>query len=104
MSLPQFYIGQIVEHKKFSYRGVIVGIDEEFSSSEEWYQVMAISQPPKDKPWYHVLVDRALHNTYVAERNLITCTDTQQIEHPLLGEFFNRYDGQRYFVHEASHH
>ena len=63
-------VGQVVQHKLFGYRGVIVDVDPTFESSDEWYEVVALSRPPKDRPWYHVLVHNATHRTYVAERNL----------------------------------
>ena len=47
----QFSIGQIIHHLKFDYRGVIIDVDASFESSEEWYEMMAKSNPPKDKPW-----------------------------------------------------
>jgi heat shock protein HspQ len=43
-----------------------------------------------------VLVDGALHGTYVAERHLEASDDLSQIEHPWLGEHFDRFDGERY--------
>jgi len=96
--LTKFHIGQIIYHKVFNYRGVIVGIDAVFSHSEAWYYSMAISQPPKDKPWYNVLVDQSLQSTYVAERNLLTSQDSRQVDHPLLGSYFDKYDGSRYYL------
>jgi heat shock protein HspQ len=92
-----FAVGQIVEHLKFGYRGVVFLVDAEFSLSEEWYDTVARSRPPKDKPWYHVLVDGAAHTTYVAERHLAASVDLGQINHPQLGEYFGRYDGHRYW-------
>lgn len=92
----RFFVGQIVEHNRFGYRGVVFGVDAEFGLSEEWYEEMARSRPPKDRPWYHVLVDGALHSTYVAERHLEASENPSQISHPLLGEYFDRFDGSRY--------
>ena len=92
----KFAIGQIVRHRKVGYRGVIYGVDAEFSLSEEWYEQVAVSRPPKDRPWYHVLVDTAAHTTYVAQRHLEPSPDFSQIAHPLLGRFFHTYDGKRY--------
>ena len=66
----KFSIGQIIHHLKFDYRGVIIDVDSNFQGSEEWYLEMAKSNPPRDKPWYHVLVDQTSSVTYVAERNL----------------------------------
>jgi len=93
----KFTVGQIVEHKLFGYRGLIFDVDPVFSSSEEWYEQMARSRPPKDAPWYHVLVDGADHVTYVAERNLEGAENTRDpIDHPLLGDFFARGGGEGY--------
>ncbi len=66
----KFCIGQLIHHKLFDYRGVIVGVDLEFKQTDEWYETMARSRPPKDQPWYHVRVHNGTRMTYVAERNL----------------------------------
>ena len=92
----KFAVGQIVHHRKVGYRGVVYGVDGEFSLSEEWYEAVAVSRPPKDRPWYHVLVDGAAHTTYVAERHLEASGNLGQIAHPLLGSYFESYDGKRY--------
>lgn len=94
----KFHIGQIIYHRRFNYRGVIVGIDSIFSHSEYWYESMATSRPPKDEPWYHVLVDQSSQSTYVAERNLFVNEDSRQVDHPLLGHYFDKYDGSRYYL------
>ena len=59
----RFRVGQPVHHKRFDYRGVIVDVDPAFAGTEEWYQVMATSRPPRDRPWYHVLVHDAPQRT-----------------------------------------
>ena len=87
----KFFIGQQVEHKRFSYRGLIYDVDSEFCGTEEWYRQMATSAPPKNEPWYHVLVHGADHTTYVAERNLAPHTGKAFIDHPLLPNFFNGF-------------
>lgn len=98
MSLPaaKFHIGQLVRHALFDYRGVIFDVDPVYSGTDQWYQQVARSRPPKDAPWYHVMVHDALHTTYVAERNLLEEPDPSQIAHPLLGEHFTAFDGTRY--------
>lgn len=92
----RFRIGEVVHHKRFGYRGVVVDVDPEFRGTEAWYQLMATSRPPRDRPWYQVLPHGAGHRTYVAERNLEPDTSGEQIEHPELGEFFGAFDGERY--------
>ena len=101
LTMVRFAVGQIVDHLKVGYRGVVFGVDDEFSLSEEWYENVALSRPPRDRPWYHVLVDGAAHTTYVAERHLEPSNDRSQIAHPLLGRFFESYDGERYQVRDV---
>lgn len=92
----QFAVGQLVRHRLFNYRGVIVDVDATFQLSDEWYEEMARSRPPKDKPWYHVLVHDSDHATYVAERNLDLNTSGLPIRHPLLSRFFAAFQDGRY--------
>ena len=92
----RFNVGDIILHNKFNYRGVIFEVDQEFSGSDQWYNHIARSRPPKDKPWYHVLVDGAEHTTYVAERHLHLAKDTTHVAHPLIPQFFDRYEDGRY--------
>ena len=92
----QFSIGDLVDHRLFDYRGVIVDVDPNFLSTEEWYELVAKSRPPKDKPWYHVLVHEAVLTTYVAERNLESDESVAPIKHPMLGDFFSRFESGRY--------
>ena len=86
-----FFIGQQVIHSLFEYRGLVFDVDSVFSGTEEWYETMAKSRPPKDAPWYHVLVHEADHTTYVAERNLTAFEGTRYIDHPLLPAFFDGF-------------
>ena len=95
-SNPTFFVGQIVHHKKFDYRGVIIDVDAEFSGTEEWYQQVARSRPPKDKPWYHVLVDNSNQLTYVAERHLEPDPSTRPVNHPAIAMYFDDFENGVY--------
>ena len=88
MKQAKFSIGQCIHHRLFDYRGVVVDVDPEFQGSDDWYESVAKSQPPKDEPWYHVLVHDADNETYVAERNLAVDDSNEPVSHPLLQEFF----------------
>ena len=79
-SSTAFSVGDVVRHLRFKYRGVIVDVDAQFSGTEEWYEMMARSRPPKDRPWYHVLVHGADHSTYVAERHLVLDASGEQVD------------------------
>lgn len=92
----KFKIGQIIHHRLFDYRGVVFDIDPIFQGSEEWYEQVAKSKPPKNKPWYHVLVHAANHTTYVAEQNLDQEEHPKEIQHPLVNSFFTKFDGLKY--------
>ncbi|UCC13667.1 MAG: heat shock protein HspQ [Gammaproteobacteria bacterium] len=91
-----FSPGELVSHRLFGYRGVVVDVDAEFSLSEEWYESVAKSRPPKDEPWYHVLVHGSEQATYVAERNLEPDTTGRPVLHPMLGMYFRGMEDGRY--------
>lgn len=91
-----FAPGELIHHKRFGYRGVVVDVDPVFQLSEEWYEQMARSRPPKDEPWYHVLVHEAMHMTYVAQRNLEPDDVGGPIRHPLLADYFDTFADGRY--------
>lgn len=92
----KFFVGQVVHHNRFDYRGVIVDVDATFQGSDAWYEQVARSRPPKDKPWYRVLVDGGEHETYVAERHLEIDGEDKPVVHPGLDELFNDYEGGVY--------
>ena len=92
----RFAVGAVIHHRIFEYRGVIVDVDPQFQSTDEWYEVVAKSRPPKDQPWYHVLVHDATHATYVAEKNLDHANSASPIKHPMLRDFFSRFEDGRY--------
>ena len=99
----KFNIGQLIVHRLFHYRGVIIDIDPSFQGTEEWYEQMARSKPPKDRPWYHVLVDNAEHQTYVAEQNLEQDDNLQPINHPMIDMIFASFQEGNY-QQEKHHH
>ncbi len=92
----KFHVGQLVHHKMFDYRGVIYDVDPEFHGTEDWYSNVAKSKPPKDRPWYHVLVDGQDITTYVAERNLEEDTECTPIRHPIVDHIFAGWEDGRY--------
>jgi len=96
----KYSIGDLVLHKLFDYRGVIVDIDPRFQLSDEWYQAVARSRPPKDAPWYHVLVHDSPNSTYVAEQNLEADQSGRKINHPMTEIFFTELQNGRYINNE----
>ena len=102
MQEAKWNIGQLIRHRMFDYRGVIYDVDAEFMLSDEWYDKVARSRPPKDEPWYRVLVDGSDHETYVAQRNLKADDDLSPITHPMTGEVFSGFEDGRYVVRRSN--
>ena len=96
MQNAKFFVGQVVHHRKFDYRGVVYDVDATFRGTDAWYDQVARSRPPKDQPWYHLLVHGAGHTTYVAERHLEPDDHGGPIDHPQLGEVFDGFRDGRY--------
>lgn len=99
---PLFFVGQLVYHATFNYRGVIIDVDPEFMLPEVWYEQVAKSRPPKDQPWYHVLVHNSGQQTYVAQRHLVTDTSDKPIEHPAIKEHFAEFKQGRYILNSLN--
>ena len=92
----RFSVGQLIRHQLFNYRGVVIDVDPCFMLSDEWYERMALTRPPRDEPWYRVLVDQAVHETYVAERNLLTDESGEPVRHPELDQYFSEFRNGAY--------
>ena len=89
----KFQTGDIISHKKYGYRGVIVHIDPIFQGEENWY-LSNQTQPNKKQPWYFVLVDEKQQVTYVAEENLKYDNSANPIVHPMLNLFFSGFNSE----------
>lgn len=88
----KFEIGQIVDHVRYGYRGIIVARDPRCRAPERWYEKNQ-TQPDQLQPWYHVLVDGSDLTTYAAETSLTSSEDNTPIRHPLVHQFFEFLDG-----------
>jgi heat shock protein HspQ len=87
-SRPKFFVGQLVHHTRFEYRGVVVDVDPIYLGTDAWYDQVARSRPPRDKPWYRVLVHDDERATYVAERHLEPDQSGDPVRHPAINDFF----------------
>jgi heat shock protein HspQ len=91
----RFLPGDLVRHRRYGYRGVVVDLDLACSAPEEWYSSNK-TQPDREQPWYHVLVDSSHQTTYAAEENLEPDPNPLSISHPLLPMFFEAFEDGRY--------
>lgn len=91
--------GQLVKHRRYGYRGVVVACDASCQADEAWYQRNQ-TQPDRNQPWYHVLVDGSSATTYAAGENLLPDDLGLPIRHPLLDHFFSKFEAGRYVRNE----
>ena len=92
---PRFASGQIVKHKRYGYRAVVVAADATCQATDAWYHSNA-THPDRHQPWYHLLVHDAEHTTYAAQSSLEADDDNREINHPWIGDFFTGFDNGRY--------
>ncbi len=93
----KFAVGQVIHHRRYEYRGVIVAADRQCEADKDWYKSNQ-TQPRRDQPWYHVLVHDAPHTTYVAQENLEPDPTGQPIRHAHLNRFFRGFLKGRYYA------
>ena len=92
----RFGVGDCIHHARFGYRGVVFDVDATFQGTDEWYEEVARSRPPRDAPWYHVLVEDSDLPRYVAEQNLKPDPSGVAIRNPLLERYFAGFIDGRY--------
>ena len=92
---PLYHQGQIVRHRRYGYRGVVVDFDLTCKADGAWYQSNQ-TQPDRNQPWYHVLVDGSSNTTYAAQTSLEADESSAPITHPYLEHFFTEFTGDRY--------
>ena len=95
----QFTIGQVVCHRNFPFRGVIIDVDPEFNSSEEWWQsIPEHERPRRDQPFYHLLAenDTTAYHAYVSEQYLQSDESGEPLNHPEVAEVFGEFLGDHY--------
>ena len=98
---PLFNIGDIVKHKIYPFRGVIVDVDPEFSNTEDWYQsIPAEIRPSKEQPYYHLMAENTdtFYSAYVSQQNLINDGKNGPVDHPDLDQIFNGIHKGKYLL------
>ena len=103
----QFSIGQVVRHRIYPFRGVIVDVDPEFNNSEEWWQAIPEEvRPRKDQPFYHLLAENehTSYLAYVSEQNLLIDESGIPVDHPDVARVFGDFLGSRYEIPPVNRH
>ena len=92
---PLFAPGQLVRHRSYGYRGVVADFDMTCMAEETWYYANR-TRPPRNQPWYHVLVDGSQITTYAAQTSLVADESRDPVEHPLRDVLFTTFEDGRY--------
>jgi len=95
-----YRVGQVVEHKRWKYHGVIIGWDVKAKAPAEWLKEMhGDNKHWRDQPNYAVLVDTrdrtAPQMTYVPQEN-IQVIRNKKVLHPNVDDYFEAHDGAQY--------
>ena len=98
---PLFNIGDIVKHRLYPFRGVIVDVDPEFSNTEEWYQsIPSEIRPSRKQPYYHLMAENTetFYTAYVSQQNLVGDGENGPLDHPDLEEIFSGMNQGKYHL------
>lgn len=98
---PRFEPGQLVVHRRYGYRGVVVAFDNTCEAEDNWYMANQ-TQPSREQPWYHVLVHESEQITYAAQTSLQADDSDQQISHPLVEHFFSAFNDGLYLRNDEA--
>ena len=92
----EFNIGQVIYHRHYNFRGVIVDVDPEFDGDDEWYEQHAKNEPSKDQPWYHVLVDDDSVMAYVSQQNICSDQSDMEVNNPMIADMLTTTGNGQY--------
>jgi len=90
-----FSVGELIEHRDYDYRGVIVDIDPVFLGSQSWFEQMVHNHSTSEQPWYRILVDDG-HETYVSQTQLQRDLSGVPVDNPALYDYFDDFTQGRY--------
>ncbi|MFQ5437253.1 MAG: heat shock protein HspQ [Paracoccaceae bacterium] len=95
----KFTIGQVVRHRKLSFRGVVFDIDPVFANTDEWWEAIPEDmRPGKEQPFYHLLAENenSYYVAYVSEQNLMADESGDPVDHPDVASMFSNLKGGKY--------
>mgnify|MGYP001567288905 CR=1 FL=1 len=103
----KFFIGQVVRHRIYPFRGVIFDVDPEFSNTEEWWQSIPEDvRPSKDQPFYHLFAENeeTEYVAYVSEQNLVVDDSGRPVRNTQIEQIFDRDDEGGYRLKPGTRH
>lgn len=98
----KYHLGQVLRHRKHTFRGVVFDVDAKFSNTQEWYDAIPEeSRPAKNQPFYHLLAenDESYYVAYVSEQNLLPDGASGPVGRPDLPDLFGDFEDGSYPLH-----
>ncbi len=95
----RFRIGQVVRHRVYPFRGVVLDVDPTFDNTEEWWlSIPEEIRPLKDQPYYHLLAEneKTTYVAYVSEQNLLPDESGLPVRHPQVSDLFGELEDGQY--------
>ena len=77
--LAKFVPGELIEHVREHYRGVVVAVNGHCKADPAWYMSHA-PLADRDQPWYFVLVDGTAECVYPPEEDLRPASEAGPIQ------------------------
>ncbi len=95
----KFQIGQVVRHRFYPFRGVVVDVDPTYNNTEEWWlSIPEEVRPRKDQPYYHLFAQNEIthYTAYVSEQNLLADESGDPVAHPDVRRVFGKFSNGFY--------
>lgn len=102
---PIFCIGEVVRHRLYPFRGVIIDVDPEFDNTDEWYNAIPDDvRPQRNQPFYYLLAENSdsYYSAYVSEQNLLSDVENGPVDHPDIEDVFDGFQEGRYHLRAES--
>lgn len=91
----RFTEGDIVRHRRYGYRAVVLSADLRCMATEKWYR-RNVTRPAREQPWYRVLDEEGCER-YVAEENLLADHSGEEVGHPIIQLVFPTFVEGKYY-------
>lgn len=88
----KFFIGQVVKHRVFPFRGLVFDVDPEFANTEEWWLAIPEERrPSREQPFYHLFAENSEteYIAYVSEQNLLPDDSGEPLRSKMISELFD---------------
>lgn len=97
----KFAIGQLVRHRTYPVRGVVIDVDAEFAQGDGWWAAIPEDErPDRHQPFYRVLAEGLEDDeaAYVSEASLLADASGEPIRNPEADRVFAGFKDGRYRV------